>query len=72
MCNWVYTWYRPDRSTYTPDQVANHFITLLEAGYLAGRPPEEATVVSEASSKGGLQTSTPEARREICQKIRLL
>jgi AcrR family transcriptional regulator len=38
MCNWVYKWYRLDRSTYTPDQVADHFITLLEAGYLAGRP----------------------------------
>jgi TetR/AcrR family transcriptional regulator, cholesterol catabolism regulator len=70
MCNWVYKWYRPNRSTYTPDQVADHFMTLLEAGYLAGRPPVEAA--SETSSNTGLQKNTPEAKRQICQKIRLL
>jgi AcrR family transcriptional regulator len=34
MCNWVYKWYRPDRKHYTPDQIADHFIALLESGYL--------------------------------------
>jgi len=35
MCNWVYKWYKPGHSPYSPDQIANHFINLLERGYLA-------------------------------------
>jgi TetR/AcrR family transcriptional regulator, cholesterol catabolism regulator len=73
MCNWVYKWYRQNRATYTPDQVADHFITLLEAGYLAGMPIEDATAAaSDTSSIAGLQTSTPEVKRQICQNIRFL
>lgn len=36
MCNWVYKWYKPDRNFYTPDQIADHFVYLLERGYLKG------------------------------------
>lgn len=32
MSNWVYTWYRPG-GPWTPDAVANAFITLIERGY---------------------------------------
>ncbi|MBW1819959.1 MAG: TetR family transcriptional regulator [Deltaproteobacteria bacterium] len=35
MCNWVFKWYRPDRDTHSPDAIADHFMTLLESGYLA-------------------------------------
>lgn len=35
MCNWVYKWYRPDRTDYSPESIADDFIALLEAGYLA-------------------------------------
>jgi TetR/AcrR family transcriptional regulator, cholesterol catabolism regulator len=72
MCNWVYKWYRPNRSTYTPDQVANHFIALLETGYLASSTPKDAVDTSEASSADGLQKRNPETMKEICQKIKLL
>jgi AcrR family transcriptional regulator len=72
MCNWVYKWYRPGGSAYTPDQVADHFIRLLEAGYLAATPPGNAAVAPEEATVGGPQTSLPEPRREICQKMRLL
>jgi AcrR family transcriptional regulator len=34
MCNWIYKWYGPGRTQYTPDQVADHFISFLESGYL--------------------------------------
>jgi TetR/AcrR family transcriptional regulator, cholesterol catabolism regulator len=73
MCNWVYKWYRPDRAIYSPDQVADHFITLLEGGYLAGKLSEDGAAAGlEASSKAEPHTSTPETRREISQKIKLL
>lgn len=34
MCNWIYKWYDPKTTNYTPEQIADHFIGLLEAGYL--------------------------------------
>lgn len=34
MCNWLYKWYKPEESPYTPDEVADHFISLLENGYI--------------------------------------
>jgi AcrR family transcriptional regulator len=34
MCNWVYKWYKQGHSPYTPDQIAGHFVNLLETGYL--------------------------------------
>lgn len=35
MCNWIYKWYRAEQTPYTPDQIADHIINLLEKGYLA-------------------------------------
>jgi len=32
-CNWTYHWYHPDGGL-TPEQIAQHFITILEKGYL--------------------------------------
>lgn len=34
MCNWVYKWYKPGGAFYSPDQIAENFIDLLERGYL--------------------------------------
>ena len=34
MCNWVYKWFKTDRSAYSPDEIADAFIAMLEAGYL--------------------------------------
>ena len=44
MCNWVYKWYKPGRSTYTPDQIADHFVGLLERGYLKSNKQETPNV----------------------------
>ena len=35
MCNWIYKWYKAGQTPYTPDQIADHIINLLEKGYLA-------------------------------------
>ena len=34
MCNWLYRWYKPGRSGFTPDQIADQFIAFLEDGYM--------------------------------------
>jgi len=33
MCNWIHKWYKYEKTPYTPDQIADHFINVLEAGY---------------------------------------
>jgi AcrR family transcriptional regulator len=73
MCNWVYKWYRSDKETYSPDQVADHFITLVEAGYLVDGAPEDAVAVAaETSSKAVPRTSTSETVKQIHQEIKRL
>ncbi len=57
MCNWVYKWYDDNDTVYTPDQIADHFITLLESGYrkeVRDRP----------------QANNPQNRDQIFQKIK--
>jgi len=34
MCNWLYKWYDPGRGATSPEDIAAHFIDLLENGYL--------------------------------------
>jgi AcrR family transcriptional regulator len=48
MCNWVYKWYKPEHTQHTPDRIADHFITLLEAGYLKVEPGKGDVRVSES------------------------
>ncbi len=33
MCNWIYKWYKPE-SGYTPRQITDHFINLLQNGFM--------------------------------------
>ncbi|MBL0702183.1 MAG: TetR family transcriptional regulator [Desulfosarcina sp.] len=43
VCNWIYKWYKADKTPYTPDQIAGHLINLLEKGYLASEMIEDGT-----------------------------
>ena len=36
MCNWIYKWYKPGHTAYSPDEIAEHLGALLEKGYLMG------------------------------------
>jgi len=53
MCNWVFKWYRPGRTPYHPEAIADHFIALLESGYLEGSAPSGTKAVygSESTSE---------------------
>jgi TetR/AcrR family transcriptional regulator, cholesterol catabolism regulator len=42
MCNWVYKWYEPGRGGYDPELITEHFIGLLQEGYLARPQGAEA------------------------------
>jgi AcrR family transcriptional regulator len=55
MCNWIYKWFKPDRTAYSPDEIADHFIALLEAGYLKEDTEEDSvgSVISKDAIKKG-------------------
>ncbi len=40
MCNWLYKWYKPQKEAFSPEAIADHFIALVETGYLANHQPE--------------------------------
>jgi TetR/AcrR family transcriptional regulator, cholesterol catabolism regulator len=51
MCNWLYKWYKPDESSQTPDEIADHFIALLENGYLRGQDQPGRNEGSESMAR---------------------
>lgn len=34
MCNWIYKWYKAGKTKFTPEQIGDHFINILEHGIL--------------------------------------
>lgn len=51
MCNWLYKWYKPEDSPYTPDEIADHFIALLENGYIGGAGSDSRSMGVESMSR---------------------
>jgi len=66
MCNWIYKWYRSDKSPYTPDQIADHFVNLLETGYLK-RNQQKTQFLSESEQQKKGETIT---KKEYYQRLR--
>jgi AcrR family transcriptional regulator len=62
MCNWIYKWYTPEKTNYTPDQIADHFISLLQNGYLESPPSSAAGEINtavKALEAGDLKSQKP-------------
>jgi len=55
MCNWIYKWYKPEKTNYTPEQIADHCISLLQNGYLESPP---------ARRNSRKQTQRPKSSRQ--------
>ena len=74
MCNWIYKWYSPKRTNYTPEQIADHFIALLEDGYLKSRRQREdsqakASTTARKSSKTDTRKQTLNQVKEQCRRL---
>ena len=67
MCNWIYKWYRTDRSLYKPGQIADHFIALLEGGYLAGRDTEND---GQGNGSADMHRGALRSREDIHRRIK--
>ncbi len=68
MCNWIYKWYRLDKGFYEPDKIADHFITMLEAGYLKGNKEDGRGGL--AISECALRKTKPHKKEQIYKKLK--
>jgi AcrR family transcriptional regulator len=68
MCNWLYRWYKPGAGPFTPDEIADQFIALVEQGY---RFPEMAVCSGVRGRDGGAGTERRMGRkREIFDELK--
>ncbi|MDZ7699742.1 MAG: TetR/AcrR family transcriptional regulator [Deltaproteobacteria bacterium] len=66
MCNWVYKWYKPGPDAFTPAQIADHFVGLLQKGYLTS---EMVPAIPIASTRGG-DKNKPAPEKESYEKLK--
>jgi AcrR family transcriptional regulator len=69
MCNWIYKWYNPNKAVYSPEQIADHFIILIESGYLTN--DRKKSFENLILSKGAHKKSKFEIKKQIYKKLKL-
>lgn len=47
MCNWLYRWYKPGKSSFTPDEIMDQFTSLLENGLLRATKKSDDLDIAE-------------------------
>ena len=67
MCNWLYKWYDPGRGGISPDDIADHFIDLLENGYLLSAKHQGAA--RAAKVKPGAKRA-PRGKQQILEELK--
>jgi hypothetical protein len=78
MCNWIYKWFNPDQSIYTPDQIADHFINFLETGYLRNRLSEQdrdsriSKTMDRKMKSGAKKQTLHKLKRQCTDLIKLI
>ncbi|MCL4500909.1 MAG: TetR/AcrR family transcriptional regulator [Deltaproteobacteria bacterium] len=65
MCNWLYKWYKPQKEVFSPEEIADHFIALLEAGYLA-RPHAPA---GHKKGESGVEKKTYKELKALSDRL---
>ena len=68
MCNWIYKWYKPQKTPYTPEQIADHFIALLQNGYLVSPSAGVATEIKAPAEM--LKIEKPEKKESLLKQLK--
>ena len=68
MCNWIYKWYKPKKADYTPDQIADHFISLLQNGYLES--PASSTAGEIKTAVKALKAGDLRSQKSILKDLK--
>lgn len=66
MCNWVYKWYKPGKTPFTPEMIGEHFIGLLENGYKESSMKPRRLSVNDTQ----VESSKNESRKKILEQIK--
>lgn len=66
MCNWVYKWYKPGKGASTPEEIANHFVHLLQTGYMRD---EKKAMASRKGRKKGMEKGPYEPLKQQCARL---
>lgn len=68
MCNWLYRWYKHETSPFSPDEIADQFIYLLENGYT--HSGDGGRLAIENDSKTLVNEDYPQRRRDILEELK--
>jgi hypothetical protein len=66
MCNWLYRWYKPAKSSLTPDEIVEQFTDLLENGLL--RTAEKNDDPSKLKPTDA--SVRPRSRRQVLRELK--
>ncbi|MFI5329734.1 MAG: TetR/AcrR family transcriptional regulator [Desulfobaccales bacterium] len=74
MCNWLYKWYKPQKEIFSPEEIATHFIALLETGYLANHQHEQQIdslpLASQHDTReSGVEKPTYQELKVLCDQL---
>jgi AcrR family transcriptional regulator len=67
MCNWLYRWYKPGKSSMKPEAIVEQFTSLLENGLLQTNQKKHDF---EAGERSGVDTVQPRNRRLIFKELK--
>ena len=68
MCNWLYRWYKPDSSPFSPDEIADQFIALLEQGYRYPQGEDQSALAADAAYPD--RDTTLERKRGLFEELK--
>ncbi|UCD79926.1 MAG: TetR family transcriptional regulator [Desulfobacterales bacterium] len=67
MCNWLFRWYKPGKSSFTPDEIAAQFIDLLENGLCR---PNGSHVKSVETEKQPIEKVRRQQKQQILKQLK--
>jgi len=67
MCNWLYRWYKPGQSSFTPDEIVDQFTNLVENGLLRVSKENDNFDTPEQPDVHGTQ---PRTKSQILKELR--
>lgn len=67
MCNWLYRWYNPESSPFSPDEIVDQFVSLLENGYV--QQEKRAPLAVKGETAPPPQVDILERKREILEEL---
>ncbi|MEW6614305.1 MAG: TetR/AcrR family transcriptional regulator [Thermodesulfobacteriota bacterium] len=68
MCTWAYKWYKPD-GRFDPEEMSDHFVKLLEEGYLVSKKKESDQFVSPPDIDGRGVSDSDSTSKGIIDRI---